>query len=132
MPSRPHLRSPLLQQFLSLLVWVRERPWDYCATVGELEEFLASLYEICATSDGQAERLGQSVCEALSRRGLVSREHLLTATERGRDCAEGELSMTKLVAFWTELDQDLAFPSPGATGGWTGIRSVEPGITRPR
>jgi hypothetical protein len=132
MPSDSRPRSPLLLQFLRLLVWVRERPCDYCATVGELEEFLASLYEICATSDGQVGRLRQRVSEALLQRGLASRENLLTLSERGRGCAAGEPAMTKIIAFWTEFDRELGFPSLGDAGVRGGEDGAAPVVVRPK
>lgn len=102
----------MLQQFLDLLAWIRARPHDYCRTVGEVEEILVPLYEICAAADGKRRCLARELAALLERHGLFKPEQLLSDEDRLLSLDEGRQALQRLVAFWTELDEPLGFPSP--------------------
>lgn len=106
------MREPLLQQFLQLLVWVRERPEDYCSTLGELNEFLHQLYDLCAAADGNGSGYRVALAEVLAAHGKSEVAALLTDAERARGFEKGDADASRLTAFWTKLDSPLGFPSP--------------------
>jgi hypothetical protein len=112
MPSSSEPDNALLRQFLDLLVSVRERPHHYCRTIGELHDFIAQLYEICASADGKEQIFVRSLNDRLASRGLSSIEHLLAEQERGHWFGEDDEIAGKVIAFWNELDEALGFPSP--------------------
>lgn len=105
-------RCPLLQQFLQLLVWVRERPEDYCSTLGELADLLHQLYDLCATADGNTHGFHASLSRSLTTHEKSHVKALMTDAERANSFQKGDATASKLIAFWTALDQSLAFPSP--------------------
>jgi hypothetical protein len=106
----------MLQQFLQLLVWVRERPEDYCSTIGELGDLLHQLYDLCAAADGNANGFRTSLSMLLSLHEKPHVAALLTVSERDRALAKGDATAARLIAFWTSLDQMLAFPSSRMAG----------------
>lgn len=108
----PPPREPLLQQFLKLLVWVRERPEDYCSTLGELGDFLHDLYALCATADGNADGFRDSLSDRLASHKKSHVNDLLTDSERTNGFLKDDAVAVRLIAFWTGLDQSLGFPSP--------------------
>ena len=112
MSADSRFREPTLRQFLQLLVWVRERPEDYCKTVEELHGLLGQLYDFCALADGQIAHFEWAVDSLLTRHGLSVLEELLADHERHKPVSTGDLTTDKVVSFWSSLDHWLGFPSP--------------------
>jgi hypothetical protein len=108
----PPPSDPLLQQFLGLLVRVRQRPQLYCRTIGELEEIVGQLYDICATASAQEEQLARGIATELADRGLTGLADLLTDEERSQWFGPDDPLAGRLIGFWTALDTKLGFPSP--------------------
>lgn len=112
MSTESWFREPTLQRFLRLLVWVRERPEDYCKTVEELNEFLGQLYDLCAVADGQGAHFEWVLDYLLAERGLLKSAELLTESEKQALADKSNKAAEKVIAFWTQLDSWLSFPSP--------------------
>jgi len=100
-------------RFAQLLVWVRERPEDYCRTVGELELLLRQLYEISAAEVGRQRQLSDLLARRLAEWGLPSTLQVIDATERDAVARRGEPGVERLVAFWSAVDGPLGLASPG-------------------
>ena len=93
-------------------MWVRERPEDYCKTVEELNEFLGQLYDLCAVADGQDAHFDWALDSLLAERGLLEPDELLAESERQAPATRSDRAAEKVIAFWTQLDSWLGFPSP--------------------
>ncbi len=106
-------REPSPPRFAQLLVWVRERPEDYCRTVGELEILLRQLYEISAAEVGRQRQLSDLLARRLAEWGLPSTLQVIDATERDAVARRGEPAVERLISFWSALDGPLGLASPG-------------------
>lgn len=105
-------RSEMLQRCLRLLVTVRQRPQEFCKTVGELEAMIRLLYEVCAFSERKGDLYFEELGRLLAGRGLSDAHELISDVERGRHACRDDSAVQRLVAFWSELDKPLSFPSP--------------------
>ncbi len=112
MSSSDGPRPQTLREFINLLAAVRERPHEYCRTLGELEELVASLYDLCATADGKADVLQRSLERLLAHQGMTDARELLDDHERSMAVVAGDATCKTLMEFWSQLDDDLGFPSP--------------------
>jgi hypothetical protein len=106
------MSTSMLRQFLNLLAAVRERPHDYCSSIGELDELLSQLYEVCAIAAGKNDAFQHALQALLASHGLTTASQLLSANERQAAFFAGDAAAEKVIAFWSELDEPLGFPSP--------------------
>lgn len=112
MPLSDDPRPKTLREFLNLLAVVLERPHDHCRTLGELEVLVASLYDLCATADGKADVLQRALERHLAVRGMADARELLVDDERRMPVVADDAVCKKLLAFWSQLGDELGFPSP--------------------
>jgi hypothetical protein len=91
-----------LAKLESLVTWIPNRPQNYCFTVGELDTVLYFLHTVWAKAASREDDLDRAFAAT-----TAWPQGQLTESERVLFLRENPPVLTKLIAFWREVDAVL-------------------------
>lgn len=89
---------------------VRLQPEKVGSSLGELHPFLMELYESAAQADGNAEGFAKALTDVCAVRGIDCWEDFFSEDQQSQFFKDGTDPLAqRIIAFWSELDEPLAF-----------------------
>lgn len=106
----PSPRDERLKDFRGLRERVWRQPENFGSFLGELHTFLKDLYETAAIADGNAEGFAKALVNLCAARGIARWEDFVSEDQQRQFFKDGTDPLAqRIIAFWSELDDPLAF-----------------------